>query len=165
MKRILAGLAFIVATLAVNAQEKVVTETQAPARWAIINNPGLKGANGVLTINLPVQSGMQLSIAKAGDAKILFNWHGSTTKELPPGYYDITFWGIKIPSVAVEKGRETRIFAGVLNSTVKKPWEIWTATGEKVYAGGGTKMVALPVGKYIMKTSGTELKQPLTTGR
>ncbi len=63
------------------------------------------------------------------------------------------------------KEKETRIFAGVLNSTVKKPWEVWTADGEKVFSAGGAKTVALLPGKYIVKISGVEIKTTITDGQ
>ncbi len=82
-----------------------------------------------------------------------------------PGKYDITFQGIKIPLVVVEKGKETRILAGVLNSTVKGLWEVWTADSLKVFSAGSPKMVALPVGNYIVKTQGVEIKTTIRDGK
>ena len=128
-------------------------------------NYDLKGDVGLLTISLPAQGGLSFTVARAGEAKNLYTWHNSTTRELPPGTYDITFWNIKIPGVVVEKGKETRILAGVLNSTVKRPWEVWTADSVKVYGAGGAKMVALPPGKYIIKTGNVEIKTTITDGQ
>jgi hypothetical protein len=164
MKKILLLLSISIYTLTLQAQDKNQPETKAPAQWAMIPNLAMKGENGLLIINLPVPATMAFTVAHAGDPKILYSWHGSTSKDLPPGNYDVTFWNIKIP-VVIEKGKETRIFAGVLNSTVKKPWEVWTSGGEKVFSGGGAKLVALPAGKYIIKTGGTEIKTTITDGQ
>ena len=91
--------------------------------------------------------------------------HGSMTKELPPGTYDVTFWGIKIPSVTVEKGRDTRIMAGILNSSVKGLWEVWSSDGIKIFSSGSPKLVALPVGTYNVKTGGAEFKTTINDGK
>jgi hypothetical protein len=79
--------------------------------------------------------------------------------------YDITFQGLKIPSVVVEKGKETRILAGVLNSTVKGLWEVWNADSIKVFSAGSPKMIALPVGNYLLKTQGAEIKTTIRDGK
>jgi len=163
MKKILFLLSFIIITLTINAQEKN-TETKPANQWSMITNYGLKGPNGQIVINLPAQATMLCMIALSGQPKNLYTWHGSMTKEFAPGNYDLTFWNLKIP-VIVEKGKDTRIYTGVLNSTVKKPWEVWTTDGTKVFSTGSAKMVALPVGKYIIKTSGTEIKTTINDGK
>ena len=156
MKNIIPLLVFAIISFTAKAQEN---------RWVTKPNYNLKGDVGQLTISLPAQGTLVFTVARAGEAKNLFTWHSSNTKELPPGTYDITFWNIKIPSVVVEKGKETRIPAGILNSTVKKPWEVWTPEGEKVFAAGSAKMVALPPGKYVVKTGGAEIKTTITDGQ
>ena len=125
----------------VSAQEKVNKETQAPiVRWTISNNYS-KSNNGQLFIQLPVQGALSCTVNKTGEAKS-FALRNETPKELPPANYEVTFWGIKIPAVAVEKRKDTRILAGILNSIVKAPWEVWTSDGIKVYGAGGPKQVA-----------------------
>lgn len=163
MYKLYLSLCLIAATCSLQAQDKTAA-TVKPAQWSIITNPLLKGDNGLLVLNLPGPCGILFTASRVGEPKILVNLHSSGSKELPPGKYEITFWNIKIP-VAIEKDKETRVFAGVLNSTVKKPWEVWTVTGEKVFAGGSAKMVALPIGKYIIKTSGTEIKTTINDGQ
>ena len=163
MKRLLSILIFLNFFSAIHAQEKTPAENKV-SQWAMIPNLAMKGDNGRLILNLPAQASIAFTVAHSGDPKIILNWHGSNTKDLPPGDYDVSFWNIKIP-VVVEKGKETRIFAGVLNSTVKKPWEVWTVDGEKIYAAGGAKMIALPPGKYIIKTQGAEIKTTITDGQ
>ena len=159
MKIILSILLFL-NIINVNAQQNLHKDS-----WSKITNPSLKGENGLLTINLPAPSALNFTVALEGDTKILYNWHSSTSKELAPGNYDISFWGIKIPSVSVEKGKESRIFAGVLNSTVKGLWEIWTMDSTKVFNAGGPKQVALPTGKYIVKTHGADIKTTIYDNR
>lgn len=163
MKQVLSILIFAIFSSTINAQEKAPVENKV-SQWSIVTNFTMKGDNGQLILNLPTQASLAFTVARSGDPKILLNWHGSNTKDMPPGNYEITFWNLKIP-VVIEKGKETRIFAGVLNSTVKKPWEVWTITGEKVYAAGGAKMVALPPGKYVIKTGGVEIKTTITDGQ
>lgn len=163
MKSALSILLLFCYAFAVKAQDKNNPEIK-PDQWAMVPNYS-KAVTGQLLINLPAQATLTCTVAKAGDAKILFSLKGNTPKDIAPGVYDITCWGIKINSVTVEKGKGTRIFAGVLNSTVKKPWEVWTADGVKIYAAGSAKMVALLPGKYIVKTSGVEIKTTITDGQ
>ncbi|MDQ6757771.1 MAG: hypothetical protein M3004_12640 [Bacteroidota bacterium] len=162
MKKILLALILFIVTYKINAQDKTNTETK--PRWAMINNANLKGPTGQVIINLPQPATMVCTITKSGDSKNLYTWHSSIAKEFAPGNYDVTFWNIKIP-IVVEKGKDTRIFAGVLNSTVRKPWEVCTIDGVKVYAAGSAKMVALPAGRYIVKTGGAEIKTTITDGQ
>lgn len=165
MKKILSTLIFFICALTLNAQDNVNREAKPPLnQWAITNNYSLKGATGQLIVSLPVQATIVCIVARKGEAKT-FTLHNGTPKELPTGNYDITFWGIKIPSVVVEKGKDTRILAGVLNSTVKGLWEIWTAESVKIFSAGSPKMVALPVGNYIVKTHGAEIKTTITDGK
>jgi hypothetical protein len=164
MKNIIFIFTLLISTSAINAQNKNQAETKTTLQWVMISNLALKGDNGMLILNLPVQATLSLTISKDGEAKMLNTWRSSQSKEFAPGRYDITFWNLRIPLV-IEKGKETRILAGVLNSTVKKPWEIWTLAGEKIFSAGSAKMVALPVGKYLLKTSGAEIKTTINDGR
>lgn len=157
MRKLTAALLLLFVANTIKAQEKVY-------QWAMVPDYTAKGQNGKLTINLPAQAAMIFTVARAGNPKILYTWRNSTIQELPEGNYDITFWGIKIP-VTIEKQKETRIYAGVLNSTVKKPWEVWTTDSVKVFSAGSSKMVALPAGKYIIKTSGIEIKTTIRDGQ
>ena len=132
-------------------------------RWSVSNNYS-KSDNGQLILNLPMPATLVCIVNRIGEAKT-FALRSDTPKELPPGTYDITFQGIKIPSVVVEKRKDTRIYAGVVNSTVKGPWEIWTTDGVKIFAAGSPKKLALPVGNYILKTGGAEIKTTINDGK
>lgn len=164
MKKILLSLIFFICTAVLYAQDNIIREAK-PAlnQWTISNNYS-KSDGGQLMINLPVQAAMVCIVNRSGQTKT-FALRNDNPKELPPGNYDVTFWGIKIPSVAVEKAKNTRILAGVLNSTVKGLWEVWTADGIKIFSAGTPKMVALPVGNYIVKTGGAEIKTTITDGK
>ena len=164
MKKLFFTSIFILSLVTIHAQ----TTKTAPApavQWAMRPNYDLKGDAGLLTITLPSQGALSFTVSRAGETKALYTWRNSTSRELPPGSYDVMFWNIKIPNVVVEKGKETRILAGVLNSTVKRPWEVWTSDSIKVFAAGGAKMVALPPGKYVVKTGGAEIKTTITDGQ
>ncbi len=164
MKKILLSLIIFIYVVTLHAQPNDNKETKPqPIRGAMITNYSLKGPAGLLIINLPVQATLVCIVNRTGEAKT-FSLRNGTPKELLPGNYDVTFWGIKIPLVAVEKGKETRLLAGVLNSTVKGLWEIWTADSVKIFSAGGPKMVALPVGNYILKTQGIERKTIIKDG-
>lgn len=164
MKKIIPAGFLMLTFFMVSAQEKVNKETQAPiVRWTISNNYS-KSNNGQLFIQLPVQGALSCTVNKTGEAKS-FALRNETPKELPPANYEVTFWGIKIPAVAVEKRKDTRILAGILNSIVKAPWEVWTSDGIKVYGAGGPKQVALPPGNYVVKTGGAEIKTTIWDGK
>lgn len=164
MKNLLLSTVFFICCFTANAQDKSNSENkpQQP-QWTITNNYS-KSDNGQLIISLPAQAAITCIVNRTGEAKT-FALHNDQPKELAPGKYDITFWGIKIPAVAVEKRMDTRILAGILNSTVKGLWEVWTPEGTKIYSAGGPKMVALPVGNYIVKTSGAEIKTTIRDGK
>lgn len=164
MKKILSAATFLICALTIHAQANVNKEAKVPlTQWAI-NSNYTKSDKGQLIISLPVQAAMVCLVNRSGDAKT-FALHIGNPKELLPGSYDITFWGIKIPSVSVEKAKDTRILAGVLNSTVKGLWEIWTPDAVKIFSAGGPKQVALPVGNYIIKTHNAEIKTTISDGK
>ena len=165
MKKIVSAVTFFICALTVHAQDNVNREAKVPlTQWAVNSNYS-KSDKGRLIINLPVEvAAMVCLVNKSGDAKT-FALHLNNPKELLPGSYDITFWGIKIPSVTVEKAKDTRILAGVLNSTVKGLWEIWTTDGLKIFSSSGPKQIALPIGNYIIKTHGAEIKTAISDGK
>lgn len=164
MKKILTFFVFVFSTITVHAQDNVNREAKPPViQWTIKHNYS-KSDNGQLLISLPVQATMVCIVNRSGETKT-FALRNDSPKELLPGNYEVTFWGIKIPLVVVEKAKDTRILAGVLNSTVKGLWEVWTPEGIKIYGSGGPKQVALPIGNYIVKTSGAEIKTTINDGK
>ncbi len=160
MKTTATILSFIIFSLALQAQDKTSTEI---SKWEQIINYKLKGNTGQLIINLPVAAYLQCIIAREGETKNIATLRNEMPKELPPGNYTVTFLGIKIP-VTIEKGNDSRIKAGVLQSTVKGVWEIW-ADGIKIFSAGAPKFVALPAGDYIVKTSVAEIKTTIRDGK
>ncbi|MGI8582021.1 MAG: hypothetical protein ACR2KX_07490 [Chitinophagaceae bacterium] len=162
MKKILSTFYFFICVITLHAQDGN-KQIKPPTRWGITNNYS-KSDNGQLMITLPVQAAIVCIGSRSGEAKT-FVLRNNSPKELPPGNYDITFWGIKITPVAVEKAKDTRILAGVLNSTVKGLWEIWTADSVKIFSAGGPKQVALPVGNYFVQTHGAKIKTKITDGK
>jgi hypothetical protein len=160
MKTISTIIFFIIFSVALQAQDKPSTEN---SKWEKTLNNKLKGNNGQLMINLPAEAWLQCMVARAGETKNIASLRNGMPKELPAGNYTITFVGIKIP-VAVEQGNDSRIKAGVLQSTVKGLWEIW-ADGIKIFSAGAPKFVALPAGNYIVKTGGAEIKTAITDGK
>jgi len=165
MKKLVAPFVFMLCGLTTIAQTPNKETLSQPVKWGIANNFSLKGDIGQIIINLPVQATLICTIARSGEVKNLHNLRNSVPKDLPPGMYDITFQGLKIPSVVVEKGKETRILAGVLNSTVKGLWEVWNTDSVKVFSAGSPKMIALPVGNYLLKTQGAEIKTTIRDGK
>lgn len=164
MKKIIFAFLFFTGMNNLKAQDVSKEIKSEPIRWGIANNFSLKGDIGQLVINLPVQSTLKCLVNRTGETKAL-SLQANTAKDLLPGKYDILFQGIKIPLVDVEKGKETRILAGILNSTVKGLWEVWTTDSVKIFSAGSPKLVALPVGNYIVKTQGVELKTTIRDGK
>jgi hypothetical protein len=165
MKKLILYFVFILCGVTTSAQISKKENISQPAKWGIANNFSLKGDIGQIIINLPVQATLISTITRSGEVKKLHNLRNSEPKDLPPGLYDLTFLGIKIPAVVVEKGKETRILAGVLNSTVKGSWEVWTSDSIKIFSSGSPKMIALPVGNYLLKTQGAEIKTTIRDGK
>ena len=164
MKKIILSAASCIILYSIHAQDIVNREAKPPlTQWAIKNNYS-KSDNGQLVITLPAQAALNCIVNRSGQPKT-FALRNDSPKELEPGSYDVTVWGIKIPSVTIEKRMDTRILAGVLNSTVRGLWEVWTTDGTKIYSAGGPKQVALPVGNYIVKTGGAEIKTTITDGK
>lgn len=164
MKKILSVFALFVFSNLLQAQDNVNKEAKPSViRWTIKNNYS-KSDGGQLLITLPTQAALSCIVNRTGQAKT-FTLRNDSPKELEPGSYDVIFWGIKIPSITVEKRKDTRILAGVLNSSVRGLWEVWTADGFKVYAAGTPKQLALPPGDYIIKTGGAEIKTTITDGK
>ncbi|HUS00704.1 MAG TPA: hypothetical protein VMY77_03210 [Chitinophagaceae bacterium] len=164
MKKIILSAAFCISLYSIHAQDNVNREAKpALTQWAIKNNYS-KSNNGQLLITLPAQAALNCIVNRAGEEKT-FALRNDSPKELAPGSYDVTFWGIKIPSVTVDKRMDTRILAGVLNSTVRGAWEVWTTDGTRIFSAGGPKQVALPAGNYIVKTGGAEIKTAITDGK
>src|SRR5688572_22993470 len=115
MKKIILPVVFFICMYTLHAQDNVNREAKPPlTQWAIKNNYS-KSDNGQLMITLPAQAALNCIVNKSGEAKT-FALRNESPKELAPGSYDVTFWGIKIPSVTVDKRMDTRILAGVLNS-------------------------------------------------
>jgi hypothetical protein len=94
MKKIASILILFISAFTLKAQDKTAPVIKAPGLSVTTPNYNMKGENGQLMITLPAPATMIVSGARAGESKILFTWHGSTSKDLPPGNYDITFWNI-----------------------------------------------------------------------
>ena len=161
MKNIICAVVFLLTLLSCYAQDK--NAIISPPKSEMVINNSLNGAGGQLIVNLPAQAYMLCMVARAGEVKNIASLKNGIAKDLLPGNYDIIFQGIKF-SVAVEKGKDTRIKAGVLQSTVKGLWEIW-ADGVKIFSAGSPKFVALTPGNYIVKTNGAEIKTTINDGK
>ncbi len=72
-----------------------------PVQWQSDLNYSLKGPNGQLIIKLPEQASLNCIVNRPGETKT-FALRNETPKELIPGNYEVTIWGIKIP-VVIEK--------------------------------------------------------------
>ena len=165
MKKLVSVFTLFICALTLYAQNNNEDTKPNLFHWALINNPSLKGSTGRLIVGLPAEASMICFVSRSGEAKNLYTMHGSMAKELPPGNYDVTFWGIKIPSIIIEKGKDTRLYVGILNSSVKGLWEIWTMDGQKIFSSGSPKLVALPAGDYNVKTGGAEFKTTINDGK
>ncbi len=124
-------------------------------KWEIKANPSLKGATGRLLLNLPADAECFIYIYAYGDKKQLYGTSKDRVFSLMPGLYDILISSASLQEVAIQKGMDTRIRAGILNISSSTAWELYDETG-KVRITGASKAskIGLPVGNYQLKMAG-----------
>ena len=71
---------------------------------------------------------------------------------LAPGIYYFRLNTITVHDVPIEKGKETRIKAGILSIVSEGRWEIRSEEKQKFHTSGNKpKKIALPIGNYQLK--------------
>lgn len=83
-----------------------------------------------------------------------YSKHGNA-QEVAPGVYNFEMNHILVENVPIEKGKVTRLKAGILNIVSEGNWELYDETEKKFRTSGNKpKKFALPVGTYRLKLGG-----------
>ena len=133
------------------------SETGAADRWIITLSPNMKGVLGKLDMNFPAGVDWNIWIYTTDNKMVnsFYQTHNVKSYNLSPGNYRILLNDVTIEQVPVEKGKETRIKAGVLNIESEGNWDLYNDTKEKtITIGTKPKKMVLPVGNYYLKLGG-----------
>ena len=111
---------------------------------------------GTLHADVPVNVEYAIKIYNLPDHTLLYNSDQQRNFTLFPGTYDIEISGMAVKNIPVDKGRDTRIKAGVLNMSYNLPWTLYDENKLKIlYKSSLPKKVEFPKGIYQVKISGT----------
>ena len=134
------------------------TEESSNPKW-VIGTANMKGALGRLNTAFPSDVEWSIDVHAASDNKFItnrsgFSKHGAAY-DLAPGSYHFRLNTILVEYAPIERGKETRLKAGVLHVVSEGDWEIYSETKEKFHTSGNKpKKIALPVGAYQLKLGG-----------
>ncbi|MGQ0549019.1 MAG: hypothetical protein ACT4PY_05050 [Armatimonadota bacterium] len=132
--------------------------------WTITPNRLLKGATGRLVVTLPKGTEFVVYVYRAGAKSPSAGQKYGKAFTLAPGPYDVVInkggsdmarlWRIR--GVPIERGKDTRIHAGVLNVvSAEGMWQVYDENKVVIVVdGSGPEKVGLAAGKYLIKISG-----------
>ncbi len=152
----------IIAALPSAATNEPTENTGTPneaLKWTITPVPTMKGVLGRLNTKFPADVDWSIDFKNAADNKFITN-RSSYSRHAPqhdvkPGNYNFVLNSIAVENVPIEKGKETRLKAGVLHIVSEGVWEILSESKEKFHTSGNKpKKMALPVGNYQLKLGG-----------
>lgn len=104
--------------------------------WEGVAGAPRDGAMARLVINLPPpQATYEVSVYKSGETKPVLQCYTTPILEVLPGSYDVELTGRRIGKVAVARGCETRLHAGLLNITLSSEWSIHDADKKRLMVG------------------------------
>ena len=123
-------------------------------KWVITPVEDMKGVLGRLNTNFPADVEWSIDVRTTED-KFITN-RSSANKQayhaLAPGIYYFRLNTITVHDVPIEKGKETRIKAGILSIVSEGRWEIRSEEKQKFHTSGNKpKKIALPIGNYQLK--------------
>lgn len=124
-------------------------------KWVITPVAGMKGELGRLNMNFPAGVDWNIWIYTQADNKFVNSFypiHKKQSFNLSPGEYRIKLGDVTVENVSIQKGKETRIRAGVLNVADESSWDLYDDLKENIITTNTRpqKMV-LPVGFYQIK--------------
>jgi hypothetical protein len=135
----------------------------------IAPNTELLGATGRLLVHaMEGVENFRVDVFKAGTTDRAADWYGNRTNDLIPGRYDVVVNGVKLENVPIDRRSDTNIRLGALaiNLSGNARWEVYDASKDTRYTDGyGSKMIALPVGKYAVKIAGGFLEIEIKDGQ
>lgn len=125
-------------------------------KWVITPVPTMKGVLGKLNTQFSEGADWSIDIRTAAENKFITNRssyskHGPL-QDIAPGTYNFQLNTILVENVPIEKGKETRLKAGILNIVSEGRWELRSENKEKFHTSGSKpKKIVLPVGNYQVK--------------
>jgi hypothetical protein len=131
--------------------------------WEIVPSEKAKGPVGRLVVNIPQAGGKlfrETEVFRPGEAQYLHSTHNGGEFDLLPGVYDVHLNYAVVKNVPVGRGKDTRLFVGLLKIEVPAGTEsrVYDASGKVRLGPGttyrGTTVLALPAGKYILEVAG-----------
>lgn len=128
-------------------------------QWEITPLASMKGVLGKLNTSFPEDVEWSIDVRSATENKFITNRssgsrHGPSYN-IAPGTYNFRLNTIMVENVPVERGKETRLKAGVLSIVSDGNWEIYSESKGKFHTSGNKpKKIALPVGNYQLKLGG-----------
>ncbi|HLF45770.1 MAG TPA: hypothetical protein VI548_05065 [Chitinophagaceae bacterium] len=111
---------------------------------------------GKLSTKFSEGADWSIDIRTAAENKFITNRsshskHG-TLQDIAPGTYNFQLNSILVENVPIEKGKETRLKAVILNIVSEGRWELRSENKEKFHTSGSKpKKIVLPVGNYQVK--------------
>ena len=139
---------------AMNAKTAVSQDEQSTDQWVMKPEQSMKGALGRLNTDFGADVDWIIDIRTTED-KFITNKskvNKITHHDLAPGMYYFRLNTITVKDVPIEKGKETRLKAGILNIVSEGRWEIRSEDKSKFHTTGNKpKKMALPVGSYQLK--------------
>jgi hypothetical protein len=129
-------------------------------KWVITPVAGMKGLSGRLNMNFPAGVDWNIWIYNQADNKFINSFypiHKKQSFNLSPGEYRIKLGNVTVENVSIQKGKETRIRAGVLNVADESSWELYDELKENIITTNTRpqKMV-LPIGNYKITILGQD---------
>ena len=128
-------------------------------KWVITPINNMKGVLGKLNTNFPENTDWSIDIRTAAENKFIINRssyskHGPL-QDIAPGTYNFQLNTILVENVPIEKGKETRLKAGILNIVSTGVWQLYDET-QKIFhtSDNKPKKIALPVGNYQLNLGG-----------
>lgn len=130
------------------------SEGMSSEKWEIVPVPQWKGVLGKLNMDFPEDAEWTIDIRTTEDKFITSKSKSGREKSfgIAPGTYFFRLNTVTVQNVPIEKGKETRLKAGILRILSEGNWSLYDETKKKFYTSGTKpKKFALPVGSYQLK--------------
>ena len=164
MKRSLLSLLLVCVIYAAGFAQLEVSKTTNiinSDKWVNTTVKNMKGELGMLDMVFPDSLDWNIWIYMDFENKFVNSFYPSHKKKsynLSPGKYNIKLSNVPVENVTIEKGKATRIRAGVLNTRdiiSEGSWDLYDESKEVFYTSDTKpKKMVLPVGIYYLKLPG-----------
>ena len=145
---LLAGWMFVSAFAQIDVSK--INNTEASNKWVITPVAKMKGVLGRLNMDFPAGVEWSIGIYTQAENKFVNSYrefHHTKFYDIAPGEYRLVFNNyLPVENVPIQKGKETRIRAGVLNTADFVAEGYWTLYDEtkKIYYYSDYKPKKLP---------------------